>query len=240
MTRKYIAIFGYNQMSFELAHRLDTELHDIVFIDSDPAHLEMAAEHGFNTAAIDYRSDDDLRTIGIGGIIDTIFCFFPEDSENVFLAISARGIDQRVNIIAAVEHPESADKLLAAGANKIIDPYKISARKIHQLLTKPEITNLLDHTVFGRHDLHIEEIEIPTGSCLQHSKASDLKLEQRYNLILIGVIDKELSNELHFAIDSTEYILDAGDVLVILGPARDIRAFKKVLTENTDCKQSAL
>lgn len=227
MNRKHIAIFGYNPLSFELAKRLDTELHEIVFIDMDAANLDVATEQGFDTAAIDYRSDDDLREIGIGVTIDSIFCFLPEDSENVFLAISARGIDPELNIIAAVERPESADKLLAAGANKIIDPYKISARKIHQLLMKPEITNLMDHTVFGRHDLNIAEIEIPPGSCLESIKTSELRLEQRYNLILIGVIDKELGDELHFAIDSTEHMLDAGDVLVILGPARDIRAFNK-------------
>lgn len=229
MTSKHIAIFGYNPLSFELAKRLDSELYDIVFIDIDPSHLNMAAEQGFSTAVIDYRSDDDLRKIGIGDTIDTVFCFLPEDSENVFLALSARGIDARLNIIAAVEHPESADKLLAAGANKIIDPYKISARKIHQLLMRPEITNLMDHTVFGRHDLHIAEIEIPPGSCLQHRKTNELCLEQCYNLILLGVIDKELGDELHFAIDSTEHTLDVGDVLAILGHAHDIRAFKKAI-----------
>jgi voltage-gated potassium channel len=229
MKRKRIAIFGYNPLSFELAKRLDTELHDIVFIDDDAAKLDMVAEQGFDIAPIDYRSDDDLRKIGIGNDIGTIFCFLLEDSENVFLAISARGIDAQLHIIAAVEHPESADKLLAAGANKIIDPYKISARKIQQLLMKPEITSLLDHTVFGRHDLNIAELEIPAGSCLVHHKTSDLRLEERYNLILIGVIDKELGDELHFAIDRTEHTLDSGDILVILGPARDIRAFKKYI-----------
>jgi voltage-gated potassium channel len=227
MSRKRIAIFGYNPLSFELARRLDPELHEVLFIDNDPAKLDTAAEQGFSIAPIDYLSDEELRKIGVGEDIGTIFCFLPEDSENVFLAISARGIDAKLNIIAAVERPESADKLLAAGANKIIDPYKISAQKIYQLLAKPEITSLLDHTVFGRHDLNIAEIEVPPGSDLERKKTSELGLEKHYNLILIGVIAKEYGDELRFAIDSTEHILDAGDILVILGPARDIRAFKK-------------
>lgn len=227
MSRKRIAIFGYNPLSFELAQRLDPELHEVLFIDNDAAKLQEAVEQGFGVAPIDYRSDDDLRKIGVGEDIGTIFCFLSEDSENVFLAISARGLDAKLNIIAAVENPESADKLLAAGANKIIDPYKISAQKIYQLLAKPEITALLDHTVFGRHDLNIAEIAIISGSALEHHKTSELRLEELYNLILIGVIDKEYGDELHFAIDSTEHTLDAGDILVILGPARDIRAFKK-------------
>lgn len=30
--------------------------------------------------------------------------------------------------------------------------------------------------VFGRHDLKMAQIEIPKGSCLENTKASDLKL----------------------------------------------------------------
>ena len=116
---------------------------------------------------------------------------------------------------------------MAAGANKIIDPYEICGRKTHDMLTKPDITNVLDDTVFGRHDLHIAQIEIPKGSSLENTKTSELKMDGKYNLILIGVVDKESGETLHFAVGEQEYTLNAGDVLVVLGPSREIRAFKE-------------
>ena len=158
---------------------------------------------------------------------DILFCFYPRDSDNVFLTISARAIDKALTIVAIVDDPESAEKLLAAGANKIIDPYEICGRKTHDMLAKPDITNILDHTVFGRHDLHIAQIEIPAGSCLENTTTSELKLDEKHNLILIGVVDKESGEALHFAIGENEYTLNAGDVLVVLGPSREIRAFKE-------------
>lgn len=224
---KRIAVFGYSIMSLEAMTRLNPEQYSIVFIANDDAVAALVAEKGFDTKVIDFRNDDELRAIGIGTDIDILFCFYPRDSDNVFLTISARAIDKNITIVAIVDDPESEEKLRAAGANKIIDPYEICGRKTHEMLTKPDITNILDDTVFGRYDLNMAQIEVLEGSCLENTKTSDLRLSEKHNLILIGVVDKELGDQLHFAIGEKEHCLDVGDVLVVMGPSREIKAFKK-------------
>jgi voltage-gated potassium channel len=224
---KRIAVFGYSVMSLEAMSRLNPEQYSIIFIAKDDAEAALVTEKGFEAKAIDFRNDDALRSIGIGADVDILFCFYTRDFDNVFLTISARALDKNITIVAIVDDPESAEKLLAAGANKIIDPYEICGRKTHEMLTKPDITNILDNTVFGRHDLKMAQIEIPQGSYLEKIKTNDLKLNEKHNLILIGVVDRELGDQLHFAIGEKEHSLDAGDVLVVMGPAREIKAFKK-------------
>ncbi|MDD5322430.1 MAG: NAD-binding protein [Methylococcales bacterium] len=224
---KRIAVFGYSIMSLEVMSRLNRELYSLVFIGKDQAEAALVAAQGFETKIIDFRNDDALKSIGIGTEVDILFCFYQRDSDNVFLTISARAIDKNLTIIAIVDDPESAEKLLAAGADKIIDPYEICGRKTHDMLTRPDITSILDDTVFGRHDLHIAQIEIPEGSCLEDTNSSDMKLNEKHNLILIGIVDKESGEALHFAIGEQEYSLNAGDVLVVLGPSREIRTFKE-------------
>jgi voltage-gated potassium channel len=224
---KRIAVFGYSIMSLEVMSRLNEDQYSLVFIGKDESEAALVAEKGFETKIIDFRNDDALKSIGIGADVDILFCFYTRDSDNVFLTISARAIDKALTIVAIVDDPESAEKLLAAGANKIIDPYEICGRKTHDMLTRPDITNILDDTVFGRHDLHITQIEIPKGSCLENTNTSDLKLNEKHNLILIGVVDRESGAALHFAIGEKEYTLNAGDVLVVLGPSREIRSFKE-------------
>jgi voltage-gated potassium channel len=224
---KRIAIFGYSIMSLEVMGRLNPEQYSIIFIAQDEAEAERVAQKEFPTRIIDFRNDEELKSIGIGTDIDIIFCFYPADSDNVFLTISARTLAKNLTIIAIVDDPESAEKLLAAGADKIIDPYEICGRKTHEMITRPDISNILDNTVFGRHDLKMAQITLPKNSCLQHRKASELKLNEKYNLILIGVVDRELGEQLHFAIGEKEHCLDAGDVLVVMGPSRDIRLFKE-------------
>lgn len=224
---KNILVFGYNRLSVEAMKRLDSDSHHLLVVDQDQQRAALAAENGYATADIDFRCDEDLKAIGLGKHIDTIFCFLPEDSENVFLTISARAIDPALQIISIVEEPDAVDKLIAAGANKVIDPYQICGRKIHELIKKPDITNIIDQTVFGRHDLHMAEVVIPDKSPLENTYSSQLKLNEDHDLVLIGVVDKELGEDLHFAIGKQNHRLNAGDILVVLGPSREIRAFKK-------------
>ncbi len=224
---KRIAVFGYSIMSLEVIKQLNEEQYSYVFIVKNKAEALLVGEQGFDSKIIDFRNDEAIKSIGIGENIDILFCFYPKDSDNVFLTISARALDNELTIIAIVDDPESAEKLLAAGANKIIDPYEICGRKTHDMLAKPDITDVLDNTVFGRHDLHIAQIEIPKNSSLEQTKTGALLLAGSYNLILIGVVDKVSGDTLHFVMDEKEHTLSSGDVLVVLGPASDIKAFKE-------------
>ncbi len=224
---KRIVVFGYSVMSLEAMSRLPKDDCSILFIAANEAEAASVSEKGFETQIIDFKNDDDLLSVGIGTNVDIIFCFYPTDSDNVFLTISARAMDKDLIIIAIVDDSESEGKLLAAGANKIIDPYEICGRKVHEMLTKPDISDILDHTVFGRHDLNIAQIEIPAESFLEGVMVSELDLDnEQYNLILIGVVDKELGDQLHFTNGETDHELNAGDVLVVMGPSRGCRLFR--------------
>lgn len=224
---KNIAVFGYNRLSYEAISRIDAETHQILVFDYKPANIESALEKGINAAMVEFRSDDDLKAIGIGSSIDTLFCCLDDDSENVFLTLSARALDKELQIIAIIENPEAAEKLLAAGANKIIDPYQMCGRKIHDMLKRPAITDLFDHTVFGRNDLNLAEVVVPENSFLQDVYVSHLEISTHYNLILVGIINKQISDRMYFVAEEADRKLNPGDTLVILGPSREIRAFKK-------------
>ena len=90
---KQVAVFGYNRLSVEVISRLDKQQYQMIVIDHIAEHIQLAEEDGFQVANIDFRVDDDLRSVGIGSSVDTLFCFFEEDSENVFLTLSASALD---------------------------------------------------------------------------------------------------------------------------------------------------
>ncbi|TAN52394.1 MAG: TrkA family potassium uptake protein [Methylococcaceae bacterium] len=227
MSHGKIALFGCNNLGLGAAGRLNSRQHRFFLVDNDEARVKTAVDRGFDAILADYRDDEVLRSIGIGEDVDTIFCFFPEDSENVFLTISARALAPKLRIVSVVESPEAADKLRAAGADKIIDPYEVSGRKIYEIIKRPIIVDILDQTVYGRHDLKMAEVEIPEGCCLDQRRLSELQWKERYNLILLGVVNRERGKDLRFVTGGVDYKLSAGDVLVVLGPPQEIGAFKQ-------------
>ena len=224
---KILAIFGYNRLSFEAIRRIDTTQHQIKVYDHRQKNVDMAQDKGFEATLVDFRSDENLKSIGIGSDIDTLLCCFENDSENVFLTLSARALDRKLHIIAIIESPDAAEKLVAAGANKIIDPYQICGRRIHEMLKRPDIHDLFEHTVFGRNDLRLAEVVVPENSFLLTDAISHLKLNQRYNLILVGIAYQQAIEHMRFVAEISDKRLCPGDTLVILGPSREIRAFEK-------------
>jgi voltage-gated potassium channel len=224
---KRIAVFGYSIMSMTVMARLRDDHYHLLFLGQNEEETELMHQRGYLAKTIDFRNDEELKAIGIGSDIDVIFCFFPADSDNVFLTISARALAENLTIITVVDDPESADKLLAAGANKIIDPHEICGRKAHEMLTRQDVSTILDNTVFGDHDLNIAQIEMSPQSNLLGHAITDLQLGAKYNLILLGAVDQGFNKKLHLAIGEQTRLLTAGDVLVVLGSQNNIRAFKE-------------
>ncbi|MGE5320997.1 MAG: potassium channel family protein, partial [Hyphomicrobiaceae bacterium] len=147
--RPRFALFGCNPLAIEVARRLTMAGTSFVMLDRDAALVESAHNEGMLARQIDYTDDDALRDVGIGSHIEGVFCLFTEDSENVFLAISARALDPQLRIVAVCQAPQAAPKLLAAGADKVVDPYEISGARVHELIQRPEVVELLEQTVFG-------------------------------------------------------------------------------------------
>jgi voltage-gated potassium channel len=191
--------------------------------------VEAAHKEGMPAREIDYTDDDALRDVGIGSHIEGVFCLFAEDSENVFLAISARALDPQLRIVAVCQAPQAAPKLLAAGADKVVDPYEISGARVHELIQRPEVVELLEQTVFGQQDLNVAEITIPHHSWLHGVHLSGLRKVMTQNVLLLGVVDLERGKDLIFSTRGIDHKLDYDDVLVVIGARSEIDSFRTLI-----------
>lgn len=226
MSSATILVFGCGPMGMEVAARLQARSRKPLLVDSDSECLAVAAARGIATADIDYTDDEQLLSIGVGSRSEVIFSLFEDDAKNVFLTISARALDPKVRILSFCQSHDSAQKLRAAGATKVIDPYDISGRKILDLIRRPIIAEAMDNIVYGGDHLDVSEVEI-TEDCLLNGKClNELDISSRYELVLVGVVDRELGDKFIFAITGQNHKLDPGDVLVVIGPPGEIRKFR--------------
>ena len=231
--RPRFVLFGCNPLAVEVARRLAVSATPFVMVDSDTALVEAAHKEGLAARQIDYTDDDALLGVGIGSHIEGVFCLFTEDSENVFLAISARALDPQLRIVAVCQAPEAAPKLLAAGADKVVDPYEISGARVHELIQRPEVVDLLEQTVFGLQDLNVSEITIPRHSWLHGVHLSGLRKVMTQNLLMLGVVDLERGKDLIFSTRGIDHRLDYDDVLVVIGARSEIDAFRALIEQAT-------
>jgi voltage-gated potassium channel len=223
VTPSGIALFGYYRSAVEVASYLRTGDYRLVIIDDNPENLEKARNAGYETARLDFRNDSELARLGLGETIDTIFCLFPDDADNVFLALSARALAPGIRIISIAHGRSSVPNLRAAGASKVIETEEISGLRIWDIITRPMVTAILDHTLFGQANLNVTELPIPNGSPFVGRRVSELELEHNYNLILLGMVDSKMEEHFVYSQRVRDAMLQAGDILVVIGP-RDASA----------------
>jgi voltage-gated potassium channel len=79
------------------------------------------------------------------------------------------------------------------------------------------VTAILDHTLFGQANLNVTELQIPFGSPFIGRLVSVLELETRYNLILLGMVDRKMEEYFVYSQRLKNTRLQAGDILVVIG-----------------------
>ncbi|MCU7845516.1 MAG: NAD-binding protein [Candidatus Thiodiazotropha sp. (ex Monitilora ramsayi)] len=235
MARRETLIFGCSAMGQEVAVQLAERGIEAYLYSNDPDEVGAVLAKGLQAGVIDHTDDDKLRHIGIGKWVKTIFCLFSEEPQNLFVTLSARALDPNLKIICVCESVSSGKKLMTAGATKVIDPYEISGHRVHELIARPYLVEMLENTVFGKH-IDIAEIEIPQTSSLSGTPMDDLKLSKRYNLIVMGVVDLELGRDLIFSSRGVNHSLDCGDLLVVIGPSEEIARLREdVVQDRLEC-----
>jgi len=226
MRESKILLFGFNRSAIEIGTRLQKQGFSFTCIDNDASLLPRAKKLGFNLMIADYSDDETLLSFGIGEDVTFVFTLFEEDVQNVFLTLSIRSLDPHVDIVATTHTKDAIHKLQIAGASTILDPYQICGKRIYKLITQPEIMQVIDATIFGEADINMEQITITEHSPLNNMLLSECYPTQNYNMLLIGLHDKELKKEFIFITEGHNHKLDHGDILVVIGKSAEIERFK--------------
>jgi len=225
-TNTLILLFGLSRTALEIAKKLKKQGYAFTLVDYDPSSLVKAQKEGFDLVVCDYGDDDALESLGIAKNVGFVFCLFDDDVHNVFLTLSVRAIDPNVQIIATTHTKDAVHKLEIAGASTILDPYQITGKKIYKLITQPEVIQIVETTIFGEEDVNMAQMTVTEASPLNGMLLNQYSTWKPYNMLLLGLHDKELTKEFIFITEGHTHKLDAGDVLVVMGSMSEIRRFK--------------
>ncbi len=81
------------------------------------------------------------------------------DAENIFTCLTARELRSDITVVARASVEDSEKKLLRAGANRVISPYKSSGAEMARLALQPQVTGVVDVAP----EYRMEEIDVSEG-----------------------------------------------------------------------------
>jgi voltage-gated potassium channel len=162
----------------------------------------------------DATSDDVLKRAGIERA-RALVTVAASDADNLFITMSARLLNELLFIVARAEDPGSEQKLLRAGASRVVTPYQIGGTRVAHAVVRPTVVDFLElATESGHVDLQIEETRIGEKSSLAGSTLKDSRLRQDLGVIVVAI--KRPSGQMVFN-PSHDAPLAVGDILVVIG-----------------------
>jgi voltage-gated potassium channel len=118
-------ICGFGRVGRQVARRLEEARQPFVVIDANPEVRDEMEDEG--VLHVDGQASDDhvLCEAGIDRARAVIACV-DSDAENIFVTITARALRPDIEIVARAADAATERKLIRAGANDVISPYKAS------------------------------------------------------------------------------------------------------------------
>jgi len=200
----HFIICGFGRVGRQVAR--DLGLADVrhVAIDGDPSHRERAESLGVPYIE-SYAADDEvLLEAGIERARAVIACV-DSDADNIFIVLTARGLRPDILIIARASAEDSEKKLLRAGADRVISPYKTSGSEMARIALHPQVGGAVQVANY-----RMEEIDVPP-SCEGLGQTIE---EVRGDSVVVAVrhTDGRLEPQ-----PPPASVIKAGDMLVAIG-----------------------
>jgi trk system potassium uptake protein TrkA/voltage-gated potassium channel len=139
----HVTICGYGRIGVQLAKELHGARRPFVVIDRSEAKIAAAQAMGYLALRADATEEEGLAAaqIASASLLATVL---PDDAANVFITLTARAVNPKIEIIARGEAPTTESKLVSAGANHVVLPTHIGAERIAEMILFPATATLLD------------------------------------------------------------------------------------------------
>jgi Trk K+ transport system NAD-binding subunit len=139
----HVIICGYGRIGQMLADELRAGGSEFVILEMNEARFAESVARGYPTWRGDAADEEVLKAVGVARA-RALATVVPNDAANVFITLSARNLNKKLEIIARGEAPSTKSKLLQAGANAVVEPTHIGAERIAQLILYPRTSSFTD------------------------------------------------------------------------------------------------
>lgn len=215
----HIVVCGYGRIGRLVCQDFSSQRQQFVVIERDAGSLEaFSMSHGVALHG-DATSDECLRHVGVERA-RALVAAVGSDADNLYITMSARLLNDKVFIVARAEDINSEQKLLRAGATRVISPYVIGGNRVAQAVLRPNVVDFIELATRTEHlELNIEETEILTGSPLVGKSLRDSRTRQDFGSIIVAI--KKPSGKMLFN-PAPDLTLEVRDILIVVGHRQDL------------------
>ncbi|MFC1900311.1 potassium channel family protein [Chloroflexota bacterium] len=219
----HFILCGYGRVGEEIANIFKEEDVPFVVIDNRPECVARAQQEGYLYLEGDATSDETLKEAGIEkarGLVAAL----GTDVDNTYITLSARGLYPQLFITTRASDAEAENKMRRAGADRIVSPNVIGARRMAMLSLRPAVVDFLD-TITRRRgpELQMENVAILDDSFLNGQTIDDVR---HCSKATVMALSKKTGR--FIANPSGDEKVTAGDSLIIMGTSEQLTSLEAI------------
>ncbi len=217
--RDHFIICGFGRMGQEISRVFRSSNVPYAVIEINPEQLPKLVEGGIPFIEGNASDDKVLTAAGIKqarGLVTVA----ATDEENVFITLTARGLNPDLFIVARSIREENEDKLKRAGANRVMSPYITGGRRMAFAALRPHVLEFLDATIHADHVVfELDDIDIIEKSPFSGKKIRESKIRETSGATILAVRAKDGSLNYN---PNPDTILNVGDTLIMVGTPSEL------------------
>jgi voltage-gated potassium channel len=170
--------------------------------------------------------EENLRKAGIKRASNLI-ATLGTDADNVLLVLLAKGLNPDLYVVARASQNASKKPLDTAGADVVVSPFDVGARRMAHAILRPNVIRFLEFAFADQDtDIHIEEFVVGESSNLVGVPLLESGIRQDYNLMILSII--KANGEMVFN-PSADTTIRADEKVIVVGKIDDLTRLEKAL-----------
>ncbi|MBX7170830.1 MAG: potassium channel protein [Pyrinomonadaceae bacterium] len=215
----HFIVCGAGRVGRRIIRNLESQKMPFVVIEKDEKKVAEYIEKGDFVIVGDATSEEVLRRANVNRAKGLASCL-ADDAANVYVVLTARGMNAYLHIVARAVEEEAEPKLIRAGASRVVAPTIIGSQTMARALLKPAIADFMDSIVAENLDLAFEEITVAQSSNYVNKKLKNTNIQAELDLVIVAIRRKDGEMIFH-PMGNTE--IKEGDLLIVIGRGESLQ-----------------
>ncbi|HXG95017.1 MAG TPA: potassium channel protein [Blastocatellia bacterium] len=224
LTNHFI-VCGAGRIGSRVIREIARSGQEFVVIEGNEAIADRLLSQGNLVLMGDATDDDVLIAAGVERARGLV-CALSSDPDNLYVTLTARDLNKDLMIVARANDESAVNRLLKAGANKVVSPAITGSNQMAQMLLRPAVADFIElATMTEKLELEIEQIEISEDSPFIGSALKDTGIRASLDVMVIAI--RRADGKMIFN-PAADTLIEKQDALVVIGSHESLEGLEKM------------
>ena len=219
-------ICGYGRVGRGLCQYLLQKNLKVLVVEKDETRIPTMEDDHVPYIIGEANQEENLEKAGIArarGLLSVL----GSDPNNVFVVLISKQLNPNLFVVSRANQEMSKKTLESAGADKVISPYDLGARRMAHAILRPTVIDFLEMAFADQKtDINFEEIPVVANCKLINTTLMESNIRQDLDVLIIAIKKSDGTMDFNPKPDS---LIQEGDTIITVGQEAKLKQLECLL-----------